>query len=139
MSFMNDPICPCFYLRNDYAESCYCGNWKVTRIRVRFFTNFLLLVRIRVWKKSIESCRSRLRHSGPWPLLTYTSWVHWSIMYFCPQTRSPWYNDTFCTKQVDKNVQNRTLLQRLRRLNHRVTHSYLTGRFVTALEAEPQA
>jgi len=33
---------------------------KWLRIRVRFFTNFWLRVR----KKSAESCRSRLRHSG---------------------------------------------------------------------------
>jgi len=35
-------------------------NW--FRIRVRFFTNFWL--RIRVRKKNAETCRSRLRHSA---------------------------------------------------------------------------
>jgi len=34
---------------------------KWLRIRVRFFPNFWLLVRIRVQKKNAESCQSRLR------------------------------------------------------------------------------
>jgi len=32
---------------------------KWLRVRVRFFTNFWL--RIRIWKKNEESCRSRLQ------------------------------------------------------------------------------
>jgi len=38
---------------------------KRLRIRVRFFTNFWHRVWIRVRKKNAESCRSRIRHSGP--------------------------------------------------------------------------
>jgi len=32
-------IHPCFYLRNDHADSCYYRNGKVTPVRVRFFSN----------------------------------------------------------------------------------------------------
>jgi len=35
---------------------------KWLRVRVRFFTNYWL--RVRVQKKNGESCRSRIRHSG---------------------------------------------------------------------------
>jgi len=52
-------IYPCCYLWNDHTDTCYCRNWKVTSIRVRFFPNFWLQVRVR--KKNAESCRSRLR------------------------------------------------------------------------------
>ena len=52
-------IYPCFYLRHDHTDSCYCRNGKVTPDPGRFFTHFWLRVRIR--KKNAESCRSRLR------------------------------------------------------------------------------
>jgi len=55
-------IYPCFYSINDHRDSCCCRNWKVTRIRVRFFPNFWLRVRIR--KKNAEPCPGRLRPSG---------------------------------------------------------------------------
>ena len=29
-------IFPCFYLRNDHTDSCFCRNWKVTPVRIRF-------------------------------------------------------------------------------------------------------
>ena len=45
---------------------------------------------------------------------------------------------TDCTTQVDKTRQNRKLQQRWR-LNHRVTDTFLTERFATALKAEPQS
>ena len=56
----NDPteIYPCFYLRNDHANSCFSRNWNVTPDP--FFHKFWLRLR----KKNAESCRSRLRHSG---------------------------------------------------------------------------
>ena len=58
-------IDPCFYLRNDHTDSCYCRNWKATPVQVRFFLNFRL--RIRVRKENSESCRSRLRYSESGP------------------------------------------------------------------------
>jgi len=54
-------IHPCLYLRNDHTDSCYCQSGKVTPVRVRFFPNFWLRIRIRIRKKNAESCRSRLR------------------------------------------------------------------------------
>ena len=56
-------IYQCFYLITDHADSCYCRIEKWLQIRVRFFPNFWL--RIRVRKKNGESCRSRLRHPDP--------------------------------------------------------------------------
>ena len=34
-------IYPCFYLRNDPTDSCYCGNWKVTQGSGPVFHKFL--------------------------------------------------------------------------------------------------
>ena len=50
-------IYPCFHLRNDHTDSCYCRNWKVTPDPDPFFPNFWLRVR----NKNAESRRSRLR------------------------------------------------------------------------------
>ena len=52
-------IYPCFYLTNDHTDSVTAEIEKWFRIRVRFFPNFWL--RIRVRKKNAESCRSRLQ------------------------------------------------------------------------------
>jgi len=47
---------------------------------------------------------------------------------------------TLCTVQVDKKQTKQNVLQlRCSQLNHRVTDIFLTERFATALEAEPQA
>jgi len=51
---------PMFLLKKWPHRLLHCRNWKVTPIRIRFFTNFWLRVR----KKNAESCRSRLWHSG---------------------------------------------------------------------------
>ena len=51
-------IYPCFYLRNDHTDSCYCRNW---------LPNFWLRDRIRVRNKNAESCWSRLRYSRSGP------------------------------------------------------------------------
>ena len=56
-------IYPCFYLRNDHTDSCYCQNWKVTPGLGPFFFKFLTPGRIRVRKENTESLRSRLRPS----------------------------------------------------------------------------
>ena len=34
-------IYPCFYLRNDHRDSCYCRNWKVTADPDPFFPKFV--------------------------------------------------------------------------------------------------
>ena len=54
---------PCFYLRNDHTDSCYCRNWKMTPGPGPVFPNF----RLRVRQENAESFRSRLRYSefGP--------------------------------------------------------------------------
>jgi len=40
-------IYPCFYLKNDHTDSCYCRNWKVTPNLGPVFLKFWL----QVWKK----------------------------------------------------------------------------------------
>jgi len=55
-------IYPCFHIRNDHTDSCYCRSWKVTPGTV--FLNFLTPVRIRFRKKCAKSCRSWLRFAG---------------------------------------------------------------------------
>jgi len=55
-------IYPCFYLRNDHADSSYCRNWKVTP--GPFFHKILTPCPDPVRKKNAESRRSWLRHSG---------------------------------------------------------------------------
>ena len=67
----------CFYLRNDHTDSCYWRDWRVTPIRVRFFLNFWLQIRIRIRKKNVESCRSRLRLSGSGPTSVKRPWQPW--------------------------------------------------------------
>ena len=34
-------IYPCFYLRNDHKDSCYCRNWKVTPVLEPVFPKYL--------------------------------------------------------------------------------------------------
>jgi len=57
-------IYPCFYLRNDRTDSCYCRNGKVTPHPGPVFHKFVTPV----LRKNAESCRSRLRQSGSGPI-----------------------------------------------------------------------
>jgi len=62
-------IYPCFYLRNDRMDSCYCRNGKVTPGRGPVFHKFWLRVRIQLRKKNTESFQSRIPQQDPVPPL----------------------------------------------------------------------
>jgi len=61
------------------------------------------------------------------------------MMYFCLQTPSPSLKHTLFSAQrrLIKFIEQK-ILQQHWRLNHRVTDTYLTEHFATALEAKPQ-
>ena len=60
-------IYPCFYLRYDRTDSCYCRNGEVTPDPGPFFHKFLTPGPDPGPKKNAESCWSQLRHSGYGP------------------------------------------------------------------------
>ena len=79
-------IFPYFYLRNDQEDSCYCRKWKVTPDPGPVFRKFLTPGPDPGPKKNVESCRSRLRHSGS--MVTSDFWTSFandlSIQQFPP-------------------------------------------------------
>ena len=80
---------PCVYLRSDRTDSCYCRNLNVTPDPV--FPKYWL--RIRVRKKSAESCRSRLRCSGSGPTSALCTSETSGLSYLAIQIQS-WFFKT---------------------------------------------
>jgi len=64
-------IYPWFYLRKKHTDSCYCLNWKVTPVQVRFFLKFWLRVRIRVRKKTQNPTGVDFGYPDPIPPMIY--------------------------------------------------------------------